>query len=68
MRFMENWLPPSQRSAAELRARAVVYRRMAATARTAAVLEGLMRIADRYDRIAETREKDARDAARPARG
>ncbi len=65
---MEERLPLSLQSAAQLRAQAAVYRRMAATAHTAAVLHGLMKIADRYDQLAETREKDAREAARPVDG
>lgn len=64
----EEWRTPTQRSAAQLRAQAAVYRRMAETARTTPVIEGLMRIADRYDLLAETRAEDERDAARPMRG
>jgi hypothetical protein len=63
---MEEWRTPPQRSAAQLRAQAAVYRRMAKTASTTPVIEGLMRIADRYDLLAETREE--RDATRPMRG
>jgi hypothetical protein len=65
---MEEWRTPTQRSAAQLRAQAAVYRRMAETARTTPVIGGLMRIADRYDLLAETRAEDERDAARPMRG
>lgn len=47
----------SQRSAATLRAQAAVYRRMADGAHTLTSLEGLNKVADRYEAMAEKREQ-----------
>jgi hypothetical protein len=55
------WRPLSQRSAAELRAEAARYRRMADTATTVPVRDGLRRIADRLDALAVQKERDSRD-------
>ena len=49
-------MSPAERSAAELRARAAEYRRMARDARTMAEAAALLRLADRYDLLADTRE------------
>lgn len=43
---------PSELSIGELRMRAAYYREMAATATTAAVRDALLRLADRYERLA----------------
>ena len=47
--------PISEQSAAELRARASEYRRMAATASTREVADSLRRLADRFDAEADKR-------------
>ncbi|HTW71559.1 MAG TPA: hypothetical protein VME47_16850 [Acetobacteraceae bacterium] len=52
------WRPLSERSAAELRAQAVEYRRMAETARTPTALSGLLKLADRLDALADQRERE----------
>lgn len=52
------WRRLSEQSATELRAQAVEYRRMAATATTADVATSLRRIADRFDALAERRERE----------
>jgi hypothetical protein len=52
--------PLSSRSSAELRARAAEYRRMAASAHTIAVAEALLKIAARYDALADAREIEER--------
>ena len=54
--------PLSHRSSAELRARAAEYRRMAASAHTIAVAEALLKIAARFDALADTREIEERAA------
>jgi hypothetical protein len=56
------WRPLSERSAADLRAQAAGYRRMAQTARTATALSGLQKIADRLDALADQREREDRAA------
>jgi len=53
-----SWRPLSERSVAELRARAAEYRRLAETARTATVMDGLRKVAERIDAIADQRERD----------
>jgi hypothetical protein len=53
------WRPLSERSAAELRAQAEEYRRMAATASTEQVMRSLRDMADRFDRMADQREQAA---------
>lgn len=45
-------------SVAELRARALHYRWMAGTASTAQVLSGLLKLAERFDELADRREAD----------
>ena len=57
------WRPLSERSAAELRAQAADYRHMAETARTADVAIGLRKIADRFDAMADQRERETRGEA-----
>ncbi len=54
---MEEWVPVSQRSAAELRAQAAEFRRMAETARTMDATTSLLRLADRFDALAEQRDR-----------
>jgi hypothetical protein len=49
------WTPVSQRSVTELRAQAAEYRRMAKSARTMDAVTGLLRLADRFDALAEQR-------------
>ena len=49
--------PVSALSSAELRARAVHYRRMAATATTEAAMRGLLKLAERFDAKADERER-----------
>ena len=51
------WIPVSQRSVTELRAQASEYRRMAEGARTMDAVTGLLRLADRFDALAEQRER-----------
>jgi hypothetical protein len=57
---MERRPPLSQRSSAELRAQAAEYRRLAASARTIATAAALLKIADRYDALADQRETEER--------
>ena len=52
------WRPLSDYPVPELRARAVEYRRMAATARTATVMESLKKLAVRFDALADRRERE----------
>ena len=60
-----DWLPLSQRSVAEIRAKAAEYRRMAASARTMQVVGGLLRLADRFDAFAQRCEGHADVEVRP---
>lgn len=53
------WRPLSERSAAELRAQAAEYRRMATTATTEQVMRSLRDLADRFDRTANLRDQHA---------
>src|SRR5690348_5576866 len=53
-------IPLTERSPQALRAQAAEYRQMAATARTAVVVGGLMRLADRVEALADQRERDAK--------
>ena len=46
------------RSAAQLRARAQDFQRLAKTSRTIAAVAALLRLADRYQALAETREQE----------
>jgi hypothetical protein len=55
-----SWRPLSERSVAELRAKAAEYRQMAATARTMHAMEGLRKLADRFDALADKREQEGR--------
>jgi hypothetical protein len=48
----------SQRSVAELREQAAGYRRMAETARVLNTEEALIKIADRFDALADQREQE----------
>jgi hypothetical protein len=59
---MAEWLPPGLRSTPELRAQAVAYRGMAATARTTDVATALLRLADRFDALADQRRERAHAA------
>jgi hypothetical protein len=52
------WRPLSGQSAAELRAKAVEYRQMAASATTPGVMESLLRLANRFADLAAQRERD----------
>jgi hypothetical protein len=52
------WRTLAERSATELRAKAAEYRRMAGTARTVIVMRGLYKIADRFEALAEQRERE----------
>jgi hypothetical protein len=56
-----SWRPLSEHSVAELRARAAEYRRMAQTARTATVGDSLIKLAERFDALANQREREERD-------
>lgn len=51
------WRPLGGLSVAELRQRAEQYRSMAATARTTQALEGLLRLAERFEVLADQRER-----------
>jgi hypothetical protein len=53
------WRPLSDLSVAELRARAAQYRLMASTARTAQAANALRRLAERFDDLANQREREA---------
>jgi hypothetical protein len=55
-----SWRPLSEQSAAEIRARAEEYRRMAESARTLPVRESLRKLAERLDAIADRREQEER--------
>ena len=46
------WRPLAELSAADLRAKAWDYRRMAATARTAEVMDNLLKLAERFEELA----------------
>jgi len=52
------WRPLAELSVAELRARAVQYRAMVATATTEQIMAGLRNIAERLDALADQRERD----------
>ena len=52
----DDYVPPSQRPIAELRNRAAEYRRMAETARIKDTAASLLRLADRFDDLADQRE------------
>ena len=52
-------IPLSQRSAAQLRAQAEQYRHMAATARMADTEISLLKLAIRFDALADRREAEA---------
>jgi len=58
------WKPLSVHSAEELRDRAAHYRRMAATASTAQVMDGLSKLARRFDALAERASADRASADR----
>jgi hypothetical protein len=51
------WRPLAELSAADLRAKASDYRRMAATARTAEVMDDLLNLAERFEVLADRRER-----------
>ena len=51
----DRWRPLAELSVVELRARAADYRRMAGTATTKEVMHGLLRVAERFDAMAEER-------------
>jgi hypothetical protein len=55
-----SWRPLSERSLAEVRARADEFRRMAKTATTQAVRDSLRRLAERIDKLADQREQEER--------
>jgi adenylosuccinate lyase len=55
---MDNYIPLSKRAISELRNRAAEYRRIAKTARTLATVAQLIRLADRFDALANTREAE----------
>jgi hypothetical protein len=55
-----SWRLLSQRSAAELRAEAAKYRRMAASATTIVARDSLNKIADRFESLADQREREER--------
>jgi hypothetical protein len=58
----------TQQSAAQLRTRAVAYRRMAETARMVDAVAGLLKIADRFDALADQREQGPPCTAPAQRG
>jgi hypothetical protein len=59
-------IPLSELSAGELRRRALEYRGMARSATTAVVYAGLLRLAERFEGRADTRElADMREAELP---
>jgi hypothetical protein len=56
---MNDYVPLSRRALSELRNRAAEYRRMAETARTIGTAGQLLRLADRFDALADAREEAA---------
>jgi hypothetical protein len=52
-----SWRALGDRPVAEIRANAAEYRRMAETARTPGVRESLRKLAERFDRLANQRER-----------
>jgi hypothetical protein len=54
---MQDWIPLSWRSAAQLRERAEEFRWMAATANGVPVATALLRLADRFEPLAIGRER-----------
>ena len=58
----EDYVPLSRRSSAQLRAEAQDYRRMAATARMADTENSLLKLAIRFDALAELREHEASES------
>ena len=52
-----SWRPLGDRPVAEIRASAAEYRLMAGTARTAGVRDSLRRLAERFDSLADQRER-----------
>jgi hypothetical protein len=48
----------NERSIADLRAQAAVYRRVGETARVLSIREALVKIADQYDAMANEREQE----------
>jgi len=61
LKMAQHHIPLSQRSAAQLRAQAEQYRRMAATARMADTEISLLKLAIRFDALADRREAEAGD-------
>jgi hypothetical protein len=55
-------VPLSELSACELRRRALEYRQMAGSATAAVVHAGLLRLAERFEALADTREAELPDA------
>jgi hypothetical protein len=58
-----SWRPLAERAPAELRARAEEFRRMAETGTTMQVMTSLYQLADRYDAMANQRERKERGEA-----
>jgi hypothetical protein len=56
-----HYTPLSRRPIAELRAEAEQYRRMAATASTADIENSLLKLAMRFDALADHRERNGGD-------
>ena len=54
--MLQSYLPLSQRSVAQLRAQAAIFRCMATSARAAVVRNSLLRLAVRIDALADQRE------------
>ena len=54
----DDYIPLSRRSAAQLRAEAAQYRRMAATARMADTENSLLKLAVRFEVLADQRERE----------
>jgi hypothetical protein len=57
LHMKDDFVPPSQRPITELRNRAAEYRRMAETARIKDTVASLLRLADRFDDLADQRER-----------
>jgi hypothetical protein len=55
-----SWRPLSERSLAEVRARAEEFRAMAETATTQTVRDSLRKLAERLDNLADRREREER--------
>ena len=66
--IVEDGTDLSHRSVGQLRTQADAYRRMAGTARMVYAAAALLKIADRFDALADQREQEPSGTASPQRG